>query len=83
MRDARRPTIDPTIACTMLYLQRDGITNCSTVADLNEWVTSDFDTLYDSRQTQNQNAKLDLKELVAQLQKSNTTSQSAGAGQYQ
>jgi hypothetical protein len=82
MRDARKPTIDPTITDTTLYLVRDGVTSISSVPDFETWITGDFDTMFDSRLNQNQNAKLDMKELVAQLQKqSNATSESAG--QYQ
>lgn len=82
IRDAQKPTSDPTIAKTALYLVRDMVTNISMVPDLESWMTDDFDTLFDSRLSQNQNAKLDLKELVLELQKqSNTASQSAG--QYQ
>lgn len=81
MRDARKPTIDPTIANTTLYLVRDGVTNCSSVPDLDTWVTGDFDMLFDSRLKQNQNAKLDLKELVAELQKQSNAANQAEAYQ--
>jgi hypothetical protein len=76
IRDAKTPTSDPSIAKTALYLVRDNVTNISMVPDLQSWMTGDFDTMFDSRLTQNQNAILDLKELVLELQKqSNATSQ--------